>query len=77
MSSAKLVVRDRLPSEGQEQSAVAFESIEQRRTRIEARAYQLAERRGFAEGAELDDWLEAERQVDGGSAMPVQSIDHD
>lgn len=76
MSSAKLAVRDRLPSEGQEQSAVAFESIERRRTRIEARAYQLAERRGFG-GAELDDWLEAERQVDGGSAMPVQSIDHD
>lgn len=29
---------------------------------IAERAYSLAERRGFAPGAELDDWLEAERE---------------
>lgn len=52
------------------------ESIERRR-RIEDLAYSLAERRGFADGAHEDDWLEAERQVDGGSKLPVQAIDHD
>lgn len=32
---------------------------------IAAEAYLLAERRGFAPGAELDDWLAAEAIVDG------------
>ena len=31
---------------------------------VAARAYQLAEARGFAPGAELDDWLQAERDFD-------------
>jgi hypothetical protein len=35
-----------------------------REARIAERAYWRAERRGFAPGAELDDWLEAEREVD-------------
>ena len=30
---------------------------------IERRAYELAQRRGFDPGHELEDWLEAERQV--------------
>lgn len=29
-------------------------------------AYRLAEQRGFAPGDEVDDWLEAEREVDAG-----------
>lgn len=29
---------------------------------VAERAYQLAEQRGFAPGAELDDWLQAERE---------------
>ena len=31
---------------------------------IRTAAYLLAERRGFRPGRELDDWLEAERQVE-------------
>lgn len=38
---------------------------EERRDRIAVAAYYNAERRGFQEGGETDDWLEAERQVDG------------
>ncbi len=32
--------------------------------RIREAAYRKAEERGFAPGHELDDWLEAEREVD-------------
>ena len=38
-----------------------------REARIAERAYWRAEQRGFAPGGELDDWLEAEREVDRGS----------
>jgi hypothetical protein len=34
-----------------------------RRDRIAVAAYYNAERRGFAQGRELEDWLEAEKQV--------------
>ncbi len=36
-----------------------------RHDRIAIAAYYIAERRGFAPGGEVEDWLEAERQVDG------------
>lgn len=32
--------------------------------RIARRAYELAQQRGFTPGAELDDWLQAEREID-------------
>lgn len=32
--------------------------------RIAKRAYELAQRRGFAPGAELSDWLQAEKEID-------------
>jgi Protein of unknown function (DUF2934) len=35
-----------------------------RRASIAAAAYEMAARRGFASGHELDDWLAAEREVD-------------
>ena len=35
-----------------------------REARIAERAYWRAERRGFAPGGEIDDWLAAEREVD-------------
>ena len=38
---------------------------EDRQQRIAEAAYWRAERRGFEPGRELDDWLEAEREVDG------------
>jgi Protein of unknown function (DUF2934) len=37
---------------------------ESREARIAEAAYWRAERRGFAPGSELEDWLEAEREVD-------------
>lgn len=36
---------------------------ESRRRRIEIAAYYRAERRGFAPGSEVEDWLEAEREL--------------
>ena len=36
-----------------------------RQERIAVAAYYNAERRGFAAGREQDDWLEAEKQIDG------------
>lgn len=36
---------------------------EERNRRIAIAAYYRAERRGFAPGGELEDWLEAEREV--------------
>jgi hypothetical protein len=39
-------------------------SGEQRHALIAAAAYYLAERRGFAPGCELEDWLAAEVEVD-------------
>jgi hypothetical protein len=36
-----------------------------RRKRIAEAAYYSAERRGFQPGGEMDDWLEAEREIDG------------
>lgn len=33
--------------------------------RIQQRAYEIAQERGFTPGAELNDWLQAEREIDG------------
>ena len=41
---------------------------ESRAARIARIAYQRAEQRGFAPGAELEDWLAAEREIDGQSS---------
>ncbi len=38
--------------------------MQQRQRKIRELAYFKAQRRGFAPGHELDDWLEAEREVD-------------
>jgi hypothetical protein len=34
--------------------------------RIARRAYEIARQRGFAPGHELDDWLQAEREIEAG-----------
>lgn len=44
-------------------SAVA-PSPEQRRYYVEVAAYYIAERRGFHGGSELNDWVQAEREID-------------
>ena len=35
--------------------------------RIAKRAYEIAEQRGFAAGHDLDDWLQAERELEWGA----------
>jgi hypothetical protein len=42
----------------------ATDSTEMRRRMIAEAAYYIAQRRGFADGFELDDWLLAETEVD-------------
>lgn len=42
----------------------APESPQTRWTRISRRAYALAQQRGFTPGAELSDWLQAEKEID-------------
>ena len=53
------------------ESDVAHE-LPGRWTRVARRAYQLAEERGFAPGAQLDDWLRAETEIDGESTAGRQ-----
>jgi hypothetical protein len=52
----------------------AVRSASDRRERIAVAAYYNAEHRGFAAGRDVDDWLEAERQIDrrlpGGQSNP-------
>ncbi len=51
-------------AENQTHSHEAIASkAEELRSMIEKAAYQLAEKRGFIPGHELEDWLEAEIQV--------------
>jgi len=57
-------VTDNDQSSDSGQSHVANAPRADRRRRIAVAAYLRAERRGFVPGAELEDWLEAEREED-------------
>lgn len=46
------------------ESSRADSAGDARQARIAQRAYEIAEARGFGAGAELDDWLQAEREID-------------
>jgi hypothetical protein len=59
--SALLVILESTPSAP---SATVGIDAERRRQMISAEAYFLAERRGFAAGHELEDWVAAEAAVD-------------
>jgi hypothetical protein len=50
------------PSSGPEGAAAV--SPEERRSMIAEAAYFRAERRGFAVGGELEDWVQAEGEID-------------
>jgi hypothetical protein len=50
---------------------------EQRRERKATIAYSRAEGRGFGSGLELEDWLEAERQVDDEMAAQASRVTSD
>ncbi|KQP06418.1 DUF2934 domain-containing protein [Pseudorhodoferax sp. Leaf265] len=54
------------PAQQQQQQGVPADAS--REQRIREAAYAAAERRGFAPGHEVDDWLEAERQT--GASAP-------
>jgi Protein of unknown function (DUF2934) len=43
---------------------------QERHARIAEIAYRNAEKRGFTPGGELDDWLQAEREVDSEESAP-------
>jgi hypothetical protein len=47
------------------QKSVRFDPSSSRENLIATAAYYRAERRGFSPGNELEDWLAAEREVDG------------
>lgn len=49
---------------GRKRNAGASVSPEQRRNYVEIAAYYIAERRGFAPGDPLQDWIEAEAEID-------------
>jgi hypothetical protein len=49
----------------------SYDGDGQRQQMIAERAYQKAEARGFAPGGEEQDWLEAEREVEG--AIPNEA----
>lgn len=59
------------PVRAEESSVRAAPSPEQRRAMIAEAAYYRAQRRGFAPGAELQDWLAAEAEIDRALAEPT------
>jgi hypothetical protein len=52
------------PAHAESQNPAAVQAPEDRVQQIALRAYYRAEARGFAEGGELDDWFEAEKEID-------------
>jgi hypothetical protein len=51
--------------ESEADSATEAQAAPDRWQRIQQRAYDIAQERGFTPGAELHDWLQAEREIDG------------
>jgi hypothetical protein len=62
-SVPEALVPDIVRTDLQQEAAPAPKS--DRWARIQRRAYELAQQRGFSPGAELNDWLQAEREIDG------------
>jgi hypothetical protein len=60
-SVPEALVADVVRTDLQQQPAA---STQTRWSRIARRAYELAQQRGFAPGAELQDWLQAEQEFD-------------
>ena len=60
-ASAKVSARKRSV---ESQTASAKIAPEQRRELIAQAAYFIAERRGFAPGSDLEDWLQAEAEIE-------------
>jgi hypothetical protein len=45
---------------------------ESRHASVAKRAHEIAEQRGFGPGHELDDWLQAEREIDSAAGPQVR-----
>jgi hypothetical protein len=58
------VVHTNLHRSDADSAAATQRAAPDRWQRIQRRAYQIAQERGFTPGAELHDWLQAEREVD-------------
>jgi hypothetical protein len=69
------VVHTRLNRADGDSTADTQAAAPDRWQRIQRRAYEIAQERGFSPGAELNDWLQAEREFDGenGGATPQAS----
>ncbi|NWG31774.1 MAG: DUF2934 domain-containing protein [Rhodocyclaceae bacterium] len=52
------------PPEAEQAPAMTVLTPEQRRLYVEVAAYYIAERRGFQGGSEMDDWVQAEAEID-------------
>ena len=61
---------DQEPASAEE--ALAPELAGLRQQRIAERAYARAEGRGFAGNQDLDDWLEAEREIDAADIAAIE-----
>ena len=59
------VVHTHLHQSDADSAADAQAAAPDRWQRIQSRAYEIAQERGFTPGAELNDWLQAEREIDG------------
>jgi hypothetical protein len=58
------VVHTNLHQQEANSAAEAQTAAPDRWQRIQRRAYQIAQERGCSPGAELNDWLQAEREID-------------
>lgn len=67
--SAKIAARKRSDAPPTKPAAIA---PQERQRLIAMVAYFIAERRGFVPGNELDDWLQAEAEVDARMIAPIQ-----
>lgn len=61
-AKAKPAPKAKAPATGRKRKPAA--SAEQRRNYVEIAAYYIAERRGFAPGDPLQDWIAAEAEID-------------
>jgi len=68
----RAITRERSKREAP-QSAAAVTSEESRTARIAARAFERYEGRGGEDGRDMEDWLEAEREIDRASERPAES----
>jgi hypothetical protein len=68
-ASTKAATRKR---SAEPQTASAKMVPEQRRELIAQAAYFIAERRGFAPGSELEDWLQAEAEIEACTKAALQ-----